>query len=215
MSKLSALRGLVPFVSAALLTTVSANLFAKDDHDHDDDRDVFYRRTNLVSDLPGVAQLQDTNLVNAWGVSFSPTSPFWVSDNGTGKSTLYAVTNDSSGSPHVAKQGLEVRIPGEGNPTGQVFNNTTNFHGDLFLFVSEDGTVSGWRNALGTTAEVLATRAGAVYKGVTLASVAGVPFLLAANFSEGTVDVYDGNASLVGQLSDSHAPPGYAPFNVQ
>src|SRR6266542_1380523 len=91
----------------------------------------------------------------------------------------------------------------------------TNFHGDLFLFVSEDGTVSGWRNALGTTAEVLAARAGAVYKGVTLASVAGVPFLLAANFSEGTVDVYDRNASLIGQLSDSHAPAGYAPFNVQ
>ena len=215
MSKLSVLCRLVPFVSAALLTTVSANVFAKDDHDHDDDRDVFYRQTNFVSDLPGVAQLQDTNLVNAWGVSFSPTSPFWVSDNGTGKSTLYAVTNDSSGSPHVAKLGLTVSIPGEGNPTGQVFNNTTNFHGDPFLFVSEDGTISGWRNALGTTAEVLATRAGAVYIGVTLASVAGVPFLLAANFSEGTVDVYDGNASLISQLSDSHAPAGYAPFNVQ
>jgi len=76
MSKLSVLCRLVPFVSAALLTTVSANVFAKDDHDHDDDRDVFYRQTNFVSDLPGVAQLQDTNLVNAWEMSFSPTSPF-------------------------------------------------------------------------------------------------------------------------------------------
>ena len=215
MSKLSALCRLAPLISAALLATASTNVFAKDDHDHDDDRDVFYRQTNFVSDLPGVARLQDTNLVNAWGVSFSPASPFWVSDNGTGKSTLYSVTNDAAGSPHVAKLGLTVGIPGEGNPTGQVFNNTTNFHRDLFLFVSEDGTISGWRNALGTTAEVLATRAGAIYKGVTLASVAGVPFLLAANFSEGTVDVYDGNASLVGQLSDSHAPAGYAPFNVQ
>src|SRR5690349_17025441 len=56
-----------------------------------------YRQVNLVSDLPGVAILQDTNLVNAWGVSFSASSPFWISDNGTGKSTLYAVTNDSSG----------------------------------------------------------------------------------------------------------------------
>lgn len=200
-------------IPVALMTMVCTTLFAKDDHDNN--KATFYRQVNLVSDQPGVAQLQDTNLVNAWGVSFSPTSPFWISDNGTGLSTLYAVTNDATGAPYVVKQGLEVTIPGEGNPTGQVFNNTTNFHGDLFLFVSEDGTVSGWRGALGTTAEVLATRSNAIYKGVTLASVAGVPFLLAANFSEGTVDVYDGNASLIGQLADSSAPDGYAPFNVQ
>jgi uncharacterized protein (TIGR03118 family) len=215
MSKMSALHRLVPFVSAAFLTTIPANLFAYDDNDQGDDRATFYRQVNLVSDQPGVALLQDTNLVNAWGVSFSSTSPFWVSATETGRSVLYAVTNDSSGSPHVAKQGLEVSIPGEGNPTGQVFNNTTNFHGDLFLFVSEDGTISGWRPPLGATAEVLAMRPGAVYKGVTLASVAGVPFLLAANFAEGTVDVYDGDANLIVQLSDPHAAAGYAPFNVQ
>ena len=215
MSRMSGLCRLLPFVTAALLTTVPAKLFAIDDDDQGGGRATFYRQVNLVSDQPGVALLQDTNLVNAWGVSFSPTSPFWVSATETGRSVLYAVTNDSSGLPHVAKQGLEVSIPGEGNPTGQVFNSTTNFHGDAFLFVSEDGTVSGWRGALGTTAEVLATRSNAVYKGVTLASVAGVPFLLAANFSEGTVDVYDGNASLMAQLSDPHAPAGYAPFNVQ
>src|SRR5438067_4418248 len=86
-----------------------------------------YQQVNLVSDLPGVALLQDTNLVNAWGVAFSPTGPFWISDNGTGKATLYAVTNGT-----VSKQPLEVTIPGEGNPTGQVFNNDTNaFNGDL------------------------------------------------------------------------------------
>src|SRR6266478_607749 len=96
-----------------------------------------YEQVNLVSDLPG-AQLQDTNLVNAWGVSFSSGSPFWVSDNGTGKASLYSVTNDSSGAPHVSKLGLVVTIPGEGNPTGQVFNNVGGFNGDIFLFVSED-----------------------------------------------------------------------------
>jgi uncharacterized protein (TIGR03118 family) len=186
---------------------------AGDDHDHDDD--TFYRQAFLVSDQPGGALLQDTNLVNPWGVSFSPTSTFWVNDNGAGRATLYAVTNDSSGLPHVVKQGLEVSIPGEGNPTGQVFNNTTNFNGDAFLFVSEDGTISGWRGALGTSAEVLATRPTAVYKGATLASVQGLPVLLAANFSEGTVDAYDGSMTLRRQLSDPHAPRGYAPFNVQ
>src|SRR5262249_30328461 len=149
-------------------------------------------------------------------VSFSPTSPFWVSDNGSGRATLYAVTNDSSGLPHVAKVGLEVFIPGEGNPTGQGFNNDTNvFHGDAFIFVSEDGTISGWRGSLGTTAEVLNARSTAVYKGVMLADTAGGRVLLAANFSEGSVDVYDGGANLVGQLVDTNAPAGYAPFNIQ
>jgi uncharacterized protein (TIGR03118 family) len=215
MNGLPTLRRLGPLVSAALLGIVCENLFAKESKGRGNDRVINYRQVNLVSDQSGIALLQDTNLVNAWGVSFSRTSPFWVSDNGTGKSTLYSVTNDASGSPQVTKLGLEVSIPGEGNPTGQVFNNTTNFHGDIFLFVSEDGTISGWRGALGTSAEILATRPGAVYKGVTLASTAGGPMLLAANFSEGTVDVYDGDLKLINQLSDSRAPAGYAPFNVQ
>ena len=214
-SQAPVLRWPVPFISAALFTMVWSNSFAKDDHHHRDDRFTTYRQINLVSDLPGVALLQDTNLVNAWGVSFSPTSPFWVSANGTGKATLYSVTNDASGSLQVTKRSLEVSIPGEGNPTGQVFNNTTNFHGDVFLFVSEDGIISGWRGALGTSAEVLATRTNAVYKGVTLVAAPGGPVLLAANFSEGTVDAYDGDLKLIGQLSDSRAPAGYAPFNVQ
>ena len=214
-SETPAIRRLSTLLLAALLTLVCTNTFAMDDRHHGDDRSTSYRQTNLVSDQPGVALLQDTNLVNAWGVSFSPTSPFWVSDNGTGKATLYSVTNDASGSPQVTKRSLEVSIPGEGNPTGQVFNNTTNFHGDIFIFVSEDGTISGWRNALGTAAEVLASRPTAVYKGVTLVAAPGGPVLLTANFSEGTVDAYDGDLNLIGQLSDSHAPAGYAPFNVQ
>jgi uncharacterized protein (TIGR03118 family) len=206
---------LVAGISAALLTMASTNLFAKDDFPRDGHKNTFYRQVNLVSDQSGVALVQDTNLLNAWGMSFSPTSTFWVNDNGSGRATLYAVTNDSSGFPHIAKQSLEVSIPREGNPTGQLFNDTTNFHGDVFLFVSEGGTISGWRGALGTSAEILATRSGAVYTGATLASVAGVPFLLVANFSEAAVDVYDGDLNLVGQLSDPNAPDGYAPFNVQ
>jgi len=174
-----------------------------------------YEQVNLVSDRPGVALLQDTNLVNAWGVSFSSASPFWISDNGTGKSTLYSVTNDSLGAPHISKLGLVVTIPGEGNPTGQVFNNVGGFNGDVFLFVSEDGTISGWRNALGTTAEVLTVRTGAVYKGVALANSSNGPLLLAANFSEGTLDAYSTNSTLVRQFSDPLTPTGYAPFNVQ
>jgi uncharacterized protein (TIGR03118 family) len=202
-SKMAMWRSLGLSMSAALLVSVS---HAKEIH---------YQQVNLVSDQPGVAILQDTNLVNAWGVAFSATSPFWVSDNGTGLSTLYAVTNDASGAVHVDKQTLQVRIPGEGNPTGMLFNNAGGFNGDVFIWVSEDGTLSGWRPPLGTNAEVLATREGAVYKGVTLAQGAGSPVLLAANFSEGTVDMYATNTTLIDQFSDPNVPEGYAPFNVQ
>ena len=196
-------------VLAASLALASIPALAKDNGKSDG-----YLQANLVSDLPGMAQLQDTNLVNPWGISFSATSPFWISDNGSGLSTLYAVTNDPGGSPHVAKQGLRVAIPGDGVPTGQLFNNTGFFHGDSFVFAGEDGTISGWRGALGTTAELLVSRTNAVYKGITLHTNTGTPLLLLANFREGTVDVYDTNLDLI-QFADPHAPAGYAPFNVQ
>jgi uncharacterized protein (TIGR03118 family) len=208
-----ACRRLAALTLATLLSLGANTAHAKNDPCQD--HRPFYRQINLVSDQPLVAMVRDTNLVNAWGMSFSPTSPFWVNDNGTGRATLYAVTNDATGFPHVVKQGLEVRIPGAGGPTGQLSNTTTNFHTNAFLFVSKDGVISGWRGALGTTAEVLASRPGAAYTGVTLASVVGIPFLLAANFAEGTVDVYDGDMTLLGQLRDPNAPANYAPFNVQ
>src|SRR5260370_181516 len=108
-----------------------------------------------------------------------------------------------------------ISIPGAGNVTGQVANNSSEFNSDIFLFVSEDGTISGWRPGIGTAAETLATRTNAIYKGVTLATVETNTVLLAANFHEGTLDVYDGNANLLGQFSDQRAPAGYAAFNLQ
>src|SRR5260221_2183216 len=197
------------FALTAALALASSPALAKNHPKFDG-----YQQTYLVSDLPGLAQLQDTNLVNPWGISFSATSPFWISDNGSGLSTLYSVTNDAGGSPHVAKLGLEVAIPGEGVPTGQLFNGTPGFHGDIFIFAGEDGTISGWHGALGTTAELLASRPGAVYKGITLVTNTGTPLLMLANFGEGTVDVYDTNLVLT-QFADMKAPVGYAPFNVQ
>jgi uncharacterized protein (TIGR03118 family) len=192
---------------AAVLALAPVTLLADNDSNA-------YEQTNLVSDLPGMAQLQDTNLVNAWGISFSATSPFWISDNGSGLATLYAVTNDSSGSPHVVKEGLTVTIPGDGFPTGQLFNGTGAFHNDAFIFAGEDGFITGWRGALGTTAEILVDRTNAVYKGITLYTNLGEPMLVAANFREGTVDVYDTNLDLA-QFKDPEAPADYAPFNVR
>jgi uncharacterized protein (TIGR03118 family) len=196
------------FFLATLLTGTCATAHAE--------RRTSYLQINLVSDQPAVALLQDTNLVNAWGMSFGPTGPFWVNNAGSGKATLYAVTNDASGSPHVTKQSLEVTIPGHGLPTGQIFNTTTNFHGNAFLFVTKDGIIAGWRSALGNAAEVLASRPGAAYTGAAILTAAnGQSFLLAANFAEATVDIYDADGEFISQLADPDAPAGYAPFNVQ
>jgi uncharacterized protein (TIGR03118 family) len=96
-----------------------------------------------------------------------------------------------------------------------LFNSTTNFHTNVFIFAGEDGTISGWRGALGTTAELLASRSNAVYKGIALTSSNGQPILLAANFREGTLDAYGANLTLLAQFADPAAPAGYAPFNVQ
>ncbi|HWD91979.1 MAG TPA: TIGR03118 family protein [Verrucomicrobiae bacterium] len=196
------------------LTVASALLAFASVSQADDNR---YQQTNLVSDLPGVALLQDTNLVNAWGISFGPSTPFWVSDNGTGVSTLYSVTNDTTGAPHVNRVPLVVHIPGDGTPTGQAFSSAGGFNGDIFLFVSEDGTVSGWRSTLGTAAETLVPgNTNTVYKGMTLASTPNNGLvLLASNFRQGTVDMYGTNSALLGQFSDSNAPAGYAPFGIQ
>ncbi len=172
-----------------------------------------YRQANLVSDLPGVAALQDTNLINSWGITFGGTGPFWVSDNGARKATLYAVTNVPDGTDIVSKQALEVMLPG--TPTGVAFNNKGGFNGDVFLFATLDGSIAGWRAALGNNAETLASRAGAVYTGLTVATNSSGPLLLAANFAEGKLDAYGSNASLIAQYTDENAPAGYAPFNVQ
>jgi len=177
-----------------------------------------YAATNLVTDNPSInqAQITDPNLVNPWGVSFSPTSPFWVSNNGTGTSTLYSV---GPATGLVTKQGLTVSIPGQGNVTGQVFNGGSQFNGDRFLFVSEDGTISGWRGALGTVAEILQSPSNDNnYKGLALAAVGGNTYLYAANFRSGAIDVIKGDAGapdLTGKFLDPNLPAGYAPFNIQ
>jgi uncharacterized protein (TIGR03118 family) len=176
-----------------------------------------YVVTNLVSDQPGVAQLTDPSLVNAWGISASSASPFWVSDNGTGVSTLYKVVGGT-----VTKLGLTVSIPGNGSVTGQFFNPGASggaFKGDNFLFASEDGTLSGWRGSLGTSAETLMAGSSAnVYKGLAYGASGGSSYAYAANFRAGTIDVVKGSAaapSLAGSFVDPTLPAGYAPFNIQ
>jgi uncharacterized protein (TIGR03118 family) len=177
-----------------------------------------FQRTDLITDDPTVhpAPTTDANLVNPWGISFGGNTPFWVSDNGTGVSTLYNVNPTTNA---VTVVPLVVSIPGAGNPTGQVFNGGSEFGGDRFLFVSEDGTISGWRSALGTNAEVLTTGDPAnIYKGAALADVGGHSYLYAANFGTGAIDVKKGDSgapNLTGNFTSPNIPSGFAPFNIQ
>jgi uncharacterized protein (TIGR03118 family) len=172
----------------------------------------------LVTDDDSIhpGQITDPALVNPWGVSYGPTTPFWVSDNGSGMATLYRV---EPGTDSTSKQSLGVSIPGAGSVTGQVFNDGSQFNGDLFLFGSEDGTISGWRPSLGTNAEVLQTALPSnSYKGLTLESVSGNSYLFAADFEDAQIDVLKGSAGapdLSGSFTDPNLPSGYAPFNIQ
>ncbi len=177
--------------------------------------------TNLITDDGNAnpAKLEDPNLKNAWGVSFSSTSPVWVSDNGTGVSTLYRI-DATTNAP--TKVGLTVSIPGDGSVTGQVNNSGSAagaFNGNAFLFVSEDGTISGWRGALGTAAETLQLPSAAnSYKGSAIATIGDHTYLYAANFKSGAIDVLKGdNAApdLASTFTDPGLPAGFAPFNIQ
>jgi uncharacterized protein (TIGR03118 family) len=164
----------------------------------------------------------DPNLVNPWGMSRSSGSPWWISDNGTSLSTLYDLTG--------APKSLVVSIPAPdgqpgGTPTGTVFNYTGQFEvaagaSAIFLFATEDGTISGWNpNANGTNAIIKVNRAGnAVYKGLALATTSSGPRLYASNFMAGTVDVFDGHFNalhVTGGFADANLPANYAPFGIQ
>jgi len=152
-----------------------------------------------------VTSATDHDLINPWGISSSSTSPFWVSDNGTGKSTLYNTAG--------TKLGLVVTMPAGDEPiTGQVFNGSSNFNGDVFLFASENGTIAGWRGALGTTAEHLFSVSEAVYKGLAISPTSDT--LYAANFHSGAIDVFNSSGHTSSFL-DPTVPSGYAPFNIQ
>jgi uncharacterized protein (TIGR03118 family) len=187
---------------------------------------------NLVSDLPNMADHQDPNLVNPWGNGFGDT-PFWVGNNGTGTSTLYTGTG--------AVIPLVVTIPQAGNAgtagpvTGVIFNNfASNSNASSFfdvqagkpadfIFCSQDGVISGWNGSVsGTKASILFdnSKAGAVYTGCAVGGTVAAPYIFAANFNAGTIDVYDGSLNLnpapyANAFANAAVPAGFAPFNVQ
>jgi len=179
---------------------------------------------NLVSDQPGQADHTDANLVNAWGLTAGPTSPWWVADNGTDVATIYNASGVAST--------LVVEVGG--GPTGAVFNGGPHFvvsdgagHSGpaLFIFATEDGVVRGWNPAVpppapSHQAQVAVDRSGvgAIYKGLAIASTAAGDFLYATDFHNARVDVFDGSFNLVstpGAFVDPKIPEGFAPFGIQ
>lgn len=200
-----------------------------------------YQQTNLVSNVSGLnAQVMDPNLQNAWGLVHSPTSPWWISNNAGGTSTVYNAAGLVAAPPtNIVISPLVVTVPNApsqpppGSPTGVMFNGSpTDFllaagQQANFIWATEDGTISGWNPAVKpTTAVIMVNNSqspnatnGAVYKGATIADVNNHKFILAANFRSGKIDVFDTNFKPVtssGQaFQDSQLPSGFAPFNVQ
>ena len=182
-------------------------------------------QTNLVSDQPGRAQITDPNLKNAWGMSRGPNTPVWVSNAGTSTSTLY--TGAVNGSPVVAAPAgspLIVKVPG-GPPTGQTFNSASSGFvvpgtgaSANFIFATVGGTIAAWNPASGTQAATVATVPGAIYTGLTQAVGPSGPVLLAADFHNNRIDVFNSSFQRIdtrGRFRDRSLPGDYAPFNVQ
>ncbi len=175
-----------------------------------------YTVTPLVSNNGVPGTVVDANLVNAWGLVAGPATPWWVADNGADLSTLYNATG--------AKRALEVGVAGA--PTGLVFNcDSTSFRvgssnaGALFIFATEGGTIAGWHPSLGTVAQVKvdSSGAGAVYKGLAIASTATGLQLYATDFANARVDVINTTWAVqtTGGFVDPSLPAGYAPFGIQ
>jgi uncharacterized protein (TIGR03118 family) len=233
--------------ATAVIAIFTASVAIAHDDEWRGERDA-YAIAPLVSNLSGHAAMQDRILQNAWGVAFTPAgSPFWINDNATGCSTLY----DGVGTKITA---LQVSIPLPGNivptgacqpndpnkpanptpaaPTGIVWNPAATFLVPgtripaLFIFSTEDGTISAWAGGLNPADDAVIaadeSMSGAVYKALAVAVNAKGPFLFATNFNEGTVDVFGPNGTdgmftkvtLDGNFTDPEMPAGYAPFNI-
>jgi uncharacterized protein (TIGR03118 family) len=210
--------------SAALVATSPASA-APAHQRHDPRHSQGVTQTNLVSDQPGKAQIIDPNLKNAWGMSRGANSPIWVSNADTSTSTLYS--GAVNGSPVVAAPAgtpLIVKVPGA-PVTGQTFNSAssgfivpgTNAPAN-FMFATVGGTIAAWNPASGTQAATVATVPGASYTGLTESPSPFGPLLLAADFHDNRIDVFNSSFHKVDSarlFRDGSLPRGYAPFNVQ
>lgn len=177
-----------------------------------------YTLTKLTSNVSGQAKHTDPLLVNSWGIAYGPSEPFWVSDEGSGWSTLY----DGSGNP----QSLQVIVPpaggsGSGTPTGIAYNGSQEFQIDTwpsaFLFATLDGTIQGWSDFDPSTTLIAVNNSSsnASYTGIGVTAHSSGNFLYAADFNNNKVDIYDGSFNFVSSFTDPKVPKGFVPFNVE
>jgi uncharacterized protein (TIGR03118 family) len=216
-------RRALTFVSACVLASPAA-LFAQQ-----------YQKTNLVSDLGTLgAHTVDPKLKNPWGIARGPSgNPWWVSNEKSGVSTLYNAQGTPANVLNPGANGLVVTIPPSvpppsiGTPTGVVFNGSANdfrvappgVAQTFFLFVSLDGTISGWDPAANPTTAITKVSTKSVFTGATIAQIGADRFLYVADLKAGKIRVYDSNFQPVevdeDAFDDDHLPPGFAPFNIQ
>jgi uncharacterized protein (TIGR03118 family) len=189
--------------------------------------DPLFEETNLVSDGSVPAVITDSSFLNPWGVAEGPSTPFWVSVNGSGVSNIYAVPGPNNAP--VGQAPLIVTIPPASGmsgdmsaPTGQVFNGTlsnttpgfklSNGNPAVFIFDSEDGAISAWNGGTAAELPVNNSSQSAIYKGLAIDNSGGS--LFAANFHSGQVEMYNSSFGLVKTFTDPNVPTGYAPFNL-
>ena len=190
-------------------------------------------QTDLVSDIPGLAALTDSVLVNPWGMSHTATSPIWTSNQGTNTATLFAVTPDNNVSKVTAVNPPtgNIAIPTLGTgpaqgPTGQVANTNPsassfpvggggNGGSAHFIFANLNGTISAWNT--GGTAFIQVTTPGANYSGLAI-NQAGTQLYAANNVAgTGSVNVFNSSFTQVGTIATPAAISALnlIPFNVQ
>ena len=184
-------------------------------------------------------------------------SPWWIGNNNSGTSTLYDGNGNPRNffpDPHPDSNGNGINspfnnfvmvpppgfAPGTASaPTGVVINGSpTDFllvpgkpgTQAIFIFATEDGTISGWNPGVNPPASVTnailkvdnsdkGSANSAVYKGATSAEINGNKFLYVTNFRSAKVEVYGTNFNRVFFDEDAfvaeEVPIGFAPFNIQ
>jgi uncharacterized protein (TIGR03118 family) len=199
------------FLLVMLFATVGIMPGCKDDNANPS---ASYERINLVASTTGYGAARiDTNLVNAWGTAIGPTGSFWISSTEKDLTTVY----DRNGATLLSP------IDVDGEPTGVVYNGTTDFVipsttlASKFIYVGEEGSVHSWNSGTTTVKVADNSSSGAVYKGIAIAADGDANFLYIANFSEGEIEVLDKNFNYVTTklFADPNIPAGFAPFNVQ
>jgi uncharacterized protein (TIGR03118 family) len=201
---------------ALVLSVVSAPAWAQ------------YQLTNLVSNQVRQAPTIDPLLANAWGLARSATSPWWISDNDTGWSTLYdaagkqvplRVLIPTAGNGPSSPTGLN----GPGTPTGIVYNGSkTDFQiqgeSAAFIFATLDGTISAWSHGVNANQSILVVDNSAnkaMYTGLAITSNASGNFLYAADNTNNHIDMFDGNFNLVKSFGDPAIPSNFSVFGIQ